>query len=175
MVRGCEVRMAGRFASAIALLVVCALARCEMQAQTENAAAAAAVTLTDGHTKGTFPIAETILKHAPPVLRVRVTRVVNPANTAFQIFVFLAVVRDGVQTAAGKIPVGNAGLYPADRPGAFTLRASGAFEELKARKWGARGERVRLQVEIRRLHADRPWTHLEVTVVPPQWLDEARR
>jgi hypothetical protein len=64
--------------------------------------------------------------------------------------------------------VGNASLYPADRPGGFRLRASAAFAKLKA----AKATDLRLVVELKRIHPAQPWTQVEVTVAPPQWRDE---
>jgi len=132
---------------------------------------AASVTLTSDHPAGSFAIDAETLKDAPPILTMRVTQVVNPGRMAFQVFVYLTY-----RSGAGRdkqIPIGNVGLYPADRPAAFALRASNAFAQLKAASSTATD--VRVQVEMRRLHEAEPWTAVAVTVAQPEWKAEPGR
>ncbi len=127
-----------------------------------------AITLSNVHPAGEFSLDPQTVAAAPPVLALKVTKVANPADTAFQLFVYLFY-----QSASGaqKILVGNVGFYPPDRPAGFLLRSSRAFEELKNSK--AAGE-VRLQLEIKRLHEAKPWTPVEITVAPPEWKPEPK-
>jgi hypothetical protein len=131
------------------------------------------VTLTDQRTAGSIAIPANIVREPPPVLRLRVTKVVNPENTAFQIFIYLSAGADpGQQPAGRRIPVGNVALFPADRPGAFQLRDAVAFDKLKASLPHANQGQTWLLLEIRRLHPSKPWTRVEVTFAQPEWIAE---
>ena len=133
----------------------------------------AELTLSDQRTEGSFAIPPHVVKEPPPVLGLRVTKVVNPGNTAFQILIYLSAgAGPEKDPAAGRIPLGNVALYPADRPGAFLLRDTAAFNKLKASMPKAKEGSARLVVEIRRLHKDKEWTHVELTFVPPEWISE---
>jgi hypothetical protein len=127
------------------------------------------VELSNGQTKGSFAVSPDTLASAPPVLALSFTRVVNPANTPFEVFVYFSYRPvETAGTAPRSILLGNGSLYPADRPGGFRLRASAAFAKLKA----AKATDVRLVLEMRRLRPAEPWSRVEVTVAPPQWLSE---
>jgi hypothetical protein len=127
------------------------------------------VELTNSQTKGSFAVSPDTLVSAPPVLALSFTRVVNPANTPFVVFVYLSYRPAETEgTASRRILLGNGSLYPADRPGGFRLRASAAFAKLKA----AKATDVRLMLEMKRLRPAEPWSQVEVTVAPPQWLSE---
>jgi len=128
-----------------------------------------AVKLTNNQTEGSFAVSPDTLASAPPVLALSFTRVVNPANTPFEVFVYLSYRPvETAGTAPRRILLGNGSLYPADRPGGFRLRASAAFAKLKA----AKATDVRLVLEMKRLRPAEPWSKVEVTVAPPQWLSE---
>ena len=131
------------------------------------------VVLTNDHPEGVFIIAPEVLAARPPVLALTFTRVVNPAKTSVQMLVYLSY-RPGAgaksPAAPVKIPLGNVGLYPPDRPAGFLLRASAAFAKIQAAS--EKASDVRLQLEMKRIHADKPWTPIEVTVAPPEWRDE---
>jgi hypothetical protein len=93
------------------------------------------VTLTNDHPEGTFLIAPEILASQSPVLALTMTQVINPAKTAFQVFVYLSYQpgsEEKYRPAPAKILLGNVGLYPPDRPGGFLLPSSTAFRKLKA-------------------------------------------
>lgn len=130
-----------------------------------------AITLSNVHPTGEFPVDPQTVAAAPAVLALKVTNVVNPAGTAFQLFVSLTYQPAVSPSATKKIPVGNVGFYPPDRPAGFLLRSSRAFGELKHS--GARPDNVRLSLEIKRLHESKPWTPVEITVAPPEWKSES--
>jgi hypothetical protein len=132
---------------------------------------AASVMLTSEHPVGSFAIDAETLRSAPPMLALRITNVVNPGRMAFQIFVSLTY-RSGTGRTE-QIPLGNVGLYPADRPASFVLRASNAFAKVKAA--GSEVSDVRVQVEMKRRNEAEPWTAVEVTVATPEWKAEAGR
>lgn len=127
---------------------------------------AASIELTNSHPKSSFAVSADVLARSPSVVALSFTRVVNPARTAFAIFVYLSYrPPEAVDAAPLKILVGNGSLYPADRPGGFLLRVSAAFGKLKA----AKATDVRLVLEMRRIHPAEPWFQVEVTAAPPQW------
>ena len=127
------------------------------------------VELTNDQTTGSFAVSADTIASAPPVVALGFSRVINPANTAFVISVYLSY-RPGEAKgeAALRILLGNGSLYPADRPGGFRLRTSAAFRKLNA----AKARDVRLVLEMKRLRPAEPWSQVEITVQPPEWRDE---
>jgi hypothetical protein len=129
------------------------------------------VTLTNERPTGYFAVDPETLVAAPPVLALKVTRVVNPSRMPFQVFVYLSYDSGREEKGrTGQILIGNFGLYPADRPAGARLRASNAFRQLKAAS--SKPIDVRLRLEMKRIHEESPWASLEVTVAPPEWQDE---
>jgi hypothetical protein len=123
-----------------------------------------AATLNPAHPAASFPIERETLASSPPILRVSITKVVNPARTPVGVYVYLSP-----SQGSGETLVGNFALFPPGHPGGFLLGTSKAFAELRER--GYTGE-VRLRIELKRIHPAKPWTPLEVRVAPPQWLRE---
>ncbi len=130
----------------------------------------APVTLTNDRPAGNFPLDAQTLASAPPFLALRITKVVNPGRTPLQIFVYLSYPPGAGRTEPERILIGNFGLFPADRPGRFLLRASTAFHKLKT--MSSKPSAVRLLLEMKRLHPKEPWTPIEVVVAPPEWGDK---
>jgi hypothetical protein len=133
----------------------------------------APVALTNSQPVVSFAVSPDTLVSTPPVVALSFPHVVNPANTAFSIFVYFSYrssdsASEKPNTPPEKVLVGNASLYPADRPGGFRLRASDAWAKLKA----AKATEVRLVVEIKRIHPTKPWTQVELSVAPPEWQGE---
>src|ERR1700739_256516 len=54
----------------------------------------------DRQTEGSFAIPPHVVNESPPILRLRVKKVVNPDNTAFQILVYLSAGADQDEEAA---------------------------------------------------------------------------
>jgi hypothetical protein len=132
----------------------------------------APLTLTNERPTGYFHLDPETLASAPPILTVRITRVVNPGETPFQVFVYLSYQSGAGRTEPEKILIGNFGLYPPDRPAGFLLRASTAFRKLKTT--GSRPTNIRLLLEMKRIHPKSPWTPVAIAVAPPEWRDEPR-
>ena len=121
---------------------------------------AESVTLTNERPTGSFLLQQDLLKRAPAVLEVSLTKVENPAKKPVNIFVYLAGSNaKGVVTE--KLGVGNFSLYPVDRPGKFMLDPAPAFRKISETKnvkvW-------RLAFELGR-EAD----PVAVTIAPPNW------
>jgi hypothetical protein len=129
------------------------------------------VVLTNTRPQASFPLSAATLATAPRVLALHFTRVTNPAGTPFEIFVYLSYEppQQGSASAPARIPLGDMSLYPPDRPGGFVVRASNAFRKLNATK----ATRVRLVLEMQRLHPGSPWSQIELTVAPPEWRYES--
>ncbi len=135
---------------------------------------AESVVLTNNDTTASFHLARQISSNPPPVLELSVTKVVNPAQTPVEIFVYLEAVGNARQRGPQKILVGNFSLYPPDQPGTFSFRASNAFKESQAR-WGtAELTQTSLTLEIKRINETRPWTPLKITISAPRWKNEER-
>jgi hypothetical protein len=151
------------------LLLACVCAGGQQPEARRDQGQAGSIELTNSHPEASFVVSPEVVASSPAVLELRFTRVVNPARTEFQIFVYLSY-RPGDEADAAPIRIllGNGNLYPADRPGAFRLRASTAFGKLKA----AKASGVRLVLEMKRMHRAEPWSQVEVTVTRPQWRGE---
>jgi hypothetical protein len=143
---------------------------CSGRGQDQKGGQAANATLTSDHPAGSFSIPPETLRSAPPVVVIQVTKVANPAGTPFQMFVYLSYRSAPGQEQKEKIPIGNLGLFPADRPAGFLLRASNAFAQLKATASSATD--VCVLVELKPLHKTDRLTSVEVTVAPPKWKAE---
>jgi hypothetical protein len=152
MRRGIEVAI-------LTALILCSTGGCAQSADEQ----AKAVTLNPEHTVAFFPIDRETLVTAPPTLRISVTKVANPARTPVGIYIYLSPSTKGGEV----VLVGDVALFPPDHPGSFLLGASKAFAGFRTQ---GRSGGARLKIELRRIHPERPWTPLEVTVAPPQWL-----
>jgi hypothetical protein len=101
-----------------------------------------------------------------PYLEVPVSVISNPERTPFAIFVSLEWRHQGtVQT----IVLGNFTPYPADQTGSFMLRASKGFEKLREMGPNLDGDPIFLLLEMKRVHASKPWTSVRVTIAPVRW------
>ena len=129
----------------------------------------APLTLTDAHLCGFFRVPPETLTAAPPVLYLAVTKVVNPRQTPFEVFVYLS---SGRKELEQKILVGNFSLYPPDHPAGFLLNAADAFRALKKNLSKPRDGTVELRIEMRRINESLAWTPLEVTFAPPDWRND---
>lgn len=130
----------------------------------------ASVRLTNDHPTGYFILDPETIASAPPVVAISLTRVVNPGGTPFQLFVYFIYESGAGEKGRTRIPIGNFSLYPLDRPGGARLRASNAFRQLKVAR--PKPTDVRLMLELKRIHENRPWTQVEVTVAAPEWRAE---
>jgi hypothetical protein len=126
------------------------------------------VTLTNQNLTGSFSVQPEVLKNPTEMLLVAVTKVVNPKARAVNIFVYLTRPNEKRDNPAHKIEVGNFSLYPADRPGKFTLngapalrKASDASNEANIKDW-------RLVFELEK--PEQGSSPLEVTIAAPVWI-----
>jgi hypothetical protein len=71
-----------------------------------------------------------------------------------------------------KLRVGSFGVFPANRPGRYTLRASSAFEELRRKGVNLAQSCLALQFVLEKVRAKETWTPLQVTLGPPRWQRE---
>ena len=132
------------------------------------------ITLTNQHPTGSFPLQPDSLKdlptgtEVPPVfaaLQVAVTKVVNPNARAVNIFVYLSR-RNEKRDNPEKIEVGNFSLYPADRPGKFTLDPKTAFRKASAASNDTNIKDWRLVFELEQ-NPQQASSSLEVTIAKP--------
>jgi hypothetical protein len=102
-----------------------------------------------------------------PVLELTVTRVVNAA--AIPISLIASLERTGRGSEA-RTPgrIGAVTFFPPDQPGRYLLDAAAAFRGLEA-EGVSPGERLKLRLEIRRVHEQQDWSGIEVVVAPPRW------
>ena len=124
------------------------------------------ITLTNQSSTGSFPLHPDLLKNPPQALLVLVTKVVNPSARSVTVFVYLSRPSAKRDNAPEKIDVGNFSLYPADRPGKFTLdpkvalrKADGATNDSNSKEW-----RIVFELEQKAEQGSSP---LEVTIATP--------
>jgi hypothetical protein len=146
----------------------------EQRSEASGTMPVAPLKLTNAHPSGTFRIPQETTAAAPSVLSLSVVEVVNPEKTPVEIFVYLVRSEEG-PTPKEKTLVGQFGLYPADHPASFTLRLSGAFQNLQAAGLSLKSARVELELELKAINKGKPLTKVELTVGPPKWLSEERR
>jgi hypothetical protein len=136
--------------------------------QQETVTAEKPLTLTTEHPTGAFSLAPATVIAAPPVLELSVEKIANPAMIPFGIFAYLVPETAEAPSDDEKILIGNVSIYPPDRPGKFSMRASTAFEKLRAKG----KSQARLLIEMKALRDTKPGESLEVTVAPPTWRKE---
>jgi hypothetical protein len=138
------------------------------RAPKENQPMAPSVTLTQAHVSDSLPIDLKAIPKDAQAIQVTVTNVKNPAATQVSVYVYFSTAN---QTRKGQQKlIGSFSLYPADRGGNFILNASEAARLLQANDAAAKN--ARLVFELRRIHEERPWTPVEMTIEQPRWESE---
>jgi hypothetical protein len=129
------------------------------------------LTLTSDRPTGSFPVSPQTLAAAPRILSVSISEVSNPEKTPFEVLVYFSP-QAAAHVEPRKILIGNFSLYPPDQPAGFLLSTSQSFQKLQAEGPLAKSTSVRLLIEIKRLHENKPWTPLAITIPPPRWRDD---
>lgn len=124
------------------------------------------VTLTNKNSTGSFPLQPDLLKNPPTGLLVFVTKVVNPSARAVTVFVYLSRPSEKRDSPAQKIDIGNFSLYPADRPGKFTLNPTTALRKAAESSNDANSKDWRIVFELEQ-KAEQESSPLEVTIAAP--------
>src|SRR6185369_2770383 len=135
------------------------------------------ITLTNEKPTGSFAVQPDVLKNpavtpeVPPVARavmVPVTKVVNPTARAVTIFVYLSRLNEKRDEPAKRVEVGNFSLYPADRPGKFTLNVATALRKIsEAGNANSKDWRLVFEFDQKPEQGSSP---LEVTIGSPVWI-----
>ena len=134
----------------------------------EELPAASVLTLTNDQPKKSLPIKAGELASDAEVLEVSITKVKNPGMTPLSIFVYLSDSAKGKSESELHL-VGNFSLYPPDQPGKFLLSAAPELRNLLLSVGAAKGHDLRLVFELKRIHENRDWTPVEVTIAQPTW------
>lgn len=127
----------------------------------------ATITLTKEHPTRSFAVYPS-LTDPPTVVEISVTKVVNPAARAVNIFVHLAPVNEKAGAVPPKFAVGNFSLYPADRPGKFMLDPASAFRKISETKDVSKVKEWLVVFELEQ-KAEQGSSPVEVTIEAPQW------
>jgi hypothetical protein len=144
----------------------------------DSSATAETVTLTNQKPTGFFTVKPDVIKSAPTMREVPpvasavilpVTKVVNPNSRAVNVFVYLSRANEKRDEVPQKVEVGSFSLYPADRPGKFTLntalalrKASDASNDANIKDW-----KLVLELDQKTKQASSP---VEVTITAPIWV-----
>ena len=124
------------------------------------------ITLTNQNPAGSFSLHPDLLKNPPPALLVLVTKVVNPSARAVTVFVYLSRPGEKRDSAPEKIDVGNFSLYPADRPGKFTLNPTAALRKAAEATNESNSKDWRIVFELEK-KAEQESSQLEITIAAP--------
>lgn len=124
------------------------------------------ITLTNQKATGSFPLRPDLLKNPPPALLVQVTKVVNPSARAVTVFVYLSRPSEKRDIPAEKIDIGNFSLYPADRPGTFTLNPTTALRKAAESNNDSNSKAWRIVFELEQ-KAEQGSAALEITIAEP--------
>lgn len=136
------------------------------------------VTLRNQNPTGSFPLQPEVIKNVPAttevpptatVLHVAVTKVVNPNARAVSIFVYLSRQNGKRDQPAERIEVGNFSLYPADRPGKFTLNGGPPLRKALEASNDANIKDWKLVFELEQ-RPEQVSSSLEVTIAAPMWI-----
>lgn len=131
------------------------------------------LTLTDAQPLGRIQIPSSVRASPAPFLEIPISRIANPQEMGFSVFVYLEWTRpNSGRNPAEKVLLGNFAPYPADQPGMFMLRVSKGFEKLKEMGADLSRDQVVLLLELKRLHPDKPWAPVQITVASPRWRTE---
>jgi len=139
--------------------------------KTDESPASPAVTLTDKRPSSSSPVPANVPAEDSKILEVEVTKVVNPELTPVTIFVFLFDSKKD-KPEPEQNPIGTFSLFPADRPGKFLLNVAAAnigptgLDDSQAE--------MRLLFKMKRVHENKAWTPVEVTIGQPKWRAEER-
>jgi hypothetical protein len=120
------------------------------------------VRLTNEQPTGSVAIGAETVRAQPRVASLTIVDVVNAEQTPVSVVAWIEWPSRG-RRGDVRSPLGTLGLFPPDRGGRFALDASSAFAAL-ARDTAADRENVRLGLELRRVHGERAWTSIAMTV-----------
>lgn len=143
----------------------------------DSASTTETITLTNQNPTGSFAVKPDVIKSAPtssgvpPVASaviVPVTKVVNPKSRAVNVFVYLSRVNEKRDEVAQKIEVGSFSLYPADRPGKFTLNTAPALRKALSASNDANIKNWRLVLELDQ-KTEQASSPVELTIAAPIW------
>jgi len=126
------------------------------------------VQLNNEHPTGSFVVQPELLKNPPAILEVTVTKVVNPAARAVNVFVYLSPANEKGEIVNERTRVGSFSLYPADRPGKFLLDAADALGTAAQTRMPPDAKEWRLVFELER-QTEPGSSPLEVTIAAPNW------
>ena len=130
------------------------------------------VTLTNERPTGLFAVAPETLKSAPSILALSITKVVNTGETAVGISVYLTPAGAKGHPLLDKVLLGNFSLYPPDHPAGFLMPCSSAFHRLALNGSLSKSTTIQLLIQMKRIHEEKPWTPVTITIAPPEWRHE---
>ncbi len=128
------------------------------------------LTLTETQPVGRIQLPGNVWAAAVPFLEIPIARISNSEEMGFSILVYLEWTRPTAgPDSAQKIRIGNFTVYPPDRPGSFLLRASECFDKLRQMGANVKTDHLVLLLEMKRVHPNRPWSPIRVTVASVRW------
>jgi hypothetical protein len=128
------------------------------------------VTLTETQPAARIRLPASIRAAPAATLEVPVVRISNPQEMSFSIFASLEWRRPAqASTGNEKIQIGVFTVYPPDRTGSYMLRASTAFEKLKAMGVDLGRDQVVILLEMKRTNPNKAWSAVQVEIAPLRW------
>lgn len=148
-----------------------ALTPCSQSAAVRILPANSQITLSDVQPETRVHLPAELVGKIPQILELEIQRNENPSSLAFSVAVYLeASTTHDASGGPQRVLVGNLGLYPAESNGKFALRVSTAYEQLMKTQSNVDAESIVAVLQLKRLHASRPWRPVEVVLAPLRWM-----
>jgi hypothetical protein len=149
---------------------LCCLHAMQAAAPEKAADASSEVTLSETQPVARIQLPASIRAAPAPTLEVPLVRISNPQEMSFSIFASLEWYRPTQgSTGKEKVLLGNFTVYPPDQTGTYMLRASTAFEKLKAMGADLIRDQVVLLLEMKRTNPNKAWSAVLVEIAPLRW------
>ncbi len=126
------------------------------------------ITLTSIHPSGSFPLSSQALLNNQ-VLRVPISKIINPAGTPFEIVMHLIVCSDKSPSQPRKLWLGNFSPFPANHAGTFEVSTSVAARQLETWSVASGATHVKLLLELKPIHNNDALASVQIVLGTPEW------
>lgn len=146
---------------------------CCLPAQERVVDANSEVTLSETQPVARIQLPANIRAAPAPIVEVPIVSISNAQGMSFSIFAYLEWARSASGSSTReRVLLGNFTVYPPDQAGSYMLRASTAFEKLKAMGADTGRDQVVVLVEMKRTNPKQPWSSVQVVIAPLRWRSE---
>lgn len=126
------------------------------------------VHLTHVRTMATIPVPSAALQRHPSLLILPITHITNESLAPISVYAYLTWSDPAGGEGLARLLLGQISVFPANRPGTFTIRLPQEFQDLLKRSPDIQQRSPSLVLELRPIH-DQPLPTMELTVGPVEW------